>query len=94
MDIQGSEWKSINQMIESGDIYRVKQLQVELHFHRRGRFNTRNQLVVIQKLHESGFKVFNRERNVFCKPCNVFSKELGYTVSYNLEMCYINTHLL
>ena len=94
MDIDGAEWESINQMIESGDVYRVKQLQVELHFLRRERFNSTNQIVVIKKLHECGFKVFNRERNVFCKTCNLFSKELGYTVSYNVEMGYINTNLL
>ena len=93
LDAEGVEWPSISQMIDTGDIYRVKQLQVELHFPIRGQ-NFTYQIEVLKKLYDSGFKVFNRERNVFCSPCNVLYEELGYIVSFNMEMCYINTNLL
>ena len=93
MDIEGAEWNTIEQMIESGAIYKVKQLLVELHFDSSGT-NFTYPLSVLSKLYDAGFMIFNRERNVFCRPCNVLKKDLGHWVSFNVEMCYINTHLL
>ncbi|KAL3872555.1 hypothetical protein ACJMK2_035778 [Sinanodonta woodiana] len=62
IDIEGSEWNSIPQMVLSGTLRSVRQMQIELH----GRGSSRV-LKVLRMLYEDGFRIFMRDRNLNCK---------------------------
>ncbi|KAK3587725.1 hypothetical protein CHS0354_042680 [Potamilus streckersoni] len=62
IDIEGSEWTSIPQMIQSGSLRSVKQMQIELHG-----TGSIDKLKVLRMLYEDGFQIFMRDRNINCK---------------------------
>ncbi|KAL3864851.1 hypothetical protein ACJMK2_006501 [Sinanodonta woodiana] len=62
LDIEGSEWTSIPQMVSSGTLRSVNQMQIELH----GK-GTKHTLKVLRMLYNDGFRLFMRERNLSCK---------------------------
>ncbi|KAK3582663.1 hypothetical protein CHS0354_031075 [Potamilus streckersoni] len=62
IDIEGSEWTSIPQMVMSGTLRSVKQMQIELHGS-----GTKHDLKVLRMLYEDGFRLFMRDRNQDCR---------------------------
>ncbi|KAK3607177.1 hypothetical protein CHS0354_007092 [Potamilus streckersoni] len=62
IDIEGSEWISIPQMVSSGTLRSVNQMQIELHGN-----GTEHDLKVLRMLYEDGFRLFMRDRNLNCK---------------------------
>ncbi|KAL3864721.1 hypothetical protein ACJMK2_006494 [Sinanodonta woodiana] len=62
IDIEGSEWISIPQMVSSGTLRSVNQMQIELHGN-----GTQHALKVLRMLYNDGFRLFMRERNLSCK---------------------------
>ncbi|KAK3587724.1 hypothetical protein CHS0354_042678 [Potamilus streckersoni] len=62
IDIEGFEWNTLPQMVHSGTLRSVKQMQIELH----GR-GVSDKLKVLRMLYEDGFRIFMRDRNLNCK---------------------------
>ncbi|XP_077984799.1 putative methyltransferase-like protein 24 [Glandiceps talaboti] len=92
IDIEGSEWKSLDQMLTSGTLqHHVKQLVLEIHL---WNFKTpvlqdiKRRYRILQWIEESGFKRWNWH-------LNTHSPKIGSTkLTSCYELSWINTKLL
>lgn len=73
MDVEGTEFKAIKQMISSGALDNVKQIAVEIHFPNRvikddlewRDMMTNIPLSSLRLLYEAGFRICMRDRNTY-----------------------------
>ncbi|KAL4226914.1 hypothetical protein ACF0H5_014892 [Mactra antiquata] len=81
IDIEGDEWSAIPDIIQSGVLFRVRQLCIEVHYGRRqnsnilwGNVTSSEQLKVLKMLYTYGFRTFMREHNLYTITKLVHSK--------------------
>ncbi|XP_076457054.1 putative methyltransferase-like protein 24 isoform X1 [Babylonia areolata] len=67
MDIEASEWPALEAMITEGEIHKVRQFLVEIHFFER---KFRQRLPILQKLEAAGFRRFRTNMYPGIKPYN------------------------
>ena len=89
MDVEGSEWESLEAMLEDGSLKNVNQLLIEIHA-----FNSVEQFPVrartLRKLEQAGFRKFWSKINHYCR--FIGKNGIRYTLCY--EMSYINLRVL
>lgn len=67
MDVEGSEWDSLPDMISSKEMSYVDQLLVEYHIHSLARPNLLSYLRTVRAVELSGFRIFYTHKNAACK---------------------------
>ena len=85
MDVEGAEWDSIQQMVDSGILKRVRQLYLEFH---SAYFVDR--LSLVRKLYDVGFRIFWTHKNPW--HLNFLPLDGGIT-SAGFETYFINSNL-
>lgn len=91
LDIEGSEWSALDQMMTSGSLRNVRQLLVEYHFEDLTTYEKKRNLGVFRRLYDYGFRVFSREMNIGRAK---FIKEFGYSVASFVEISYVNIRFI
>ncbi|XP_061179776.1 uncharacterized protein LOC133188392 [Saccostrea echinata] len=81
-DVEGAEWSSVPHMIDTNQLHDVSQLFLEFH----GWGDSPNQLILLKKLHDAGFRIFWYHINPAC----TFNKNLPRR-SRCQEVYFINT---
>ncbi len=102
MDIEGYEYPSLREMLDSGTFRQVKQMPLEIHTPRRSR-NGRDMssldyaeiFQVLEDFEKAGFRKFGHKADNDC--CRSFFPLTGAAVSGNNTLCcyetfYINTN--
>lgn len=66
MDVEGSEWESIPQMISSGALKRVKQFAFELHVgqYEDDAYRFKYSLTFLRALYDEGFRIYWVHKNL------------------------------
>ena len=85
MDAEGAEWNSIQQMVNSGILNRVKQLYLEFHS-----AHSPDRLALVRQLYDVGFRIFWTHKNPW--HLNFMPLDGGVT-SAGFETYFINTKL-
>ena len=85
MDAEGAEWDSIQQMVNSGILNRVKQLYLEFHS-----AHSPDRLALVRQLYDVGFRIFWTHKNPW--HLNFMPLDGGVT-SAGFETYFINTKL-
>ncbi|XP_048740722.2 uncharacterized protein LOC125654726 [Ostrea edulis] len=83
-DVEGAEWGSIPDMINTNELASVSQLYVEFH----GKGDTPDQLLVLKKIHDAGFRIFWYHLNPAC----AHNKQIPRRAECQ-EVYFINTKL-
>lgn len=84
IDVEGAEWPSLPNMIETRQLEDVAQLYLEFH----GQGDKENELVVLKMLYDAGFRIFWFHPNPNC----LYDKKIR-TRSRCMEVYFINTSL-
>lgn len=101
VDIEGDEWKVLPELFQSGELQRVRQICIEIHFGRVvpnlvnytthwGNVTLAAQLKVLRQLHHEGFRIFMREHNTY--RVQYFEKPFREITNVN-ELSLVNIHL-
>ena len=88
MDIEGSEWPSLEAIYRENSFKNVKQLVLEVHLGENVADPRQYQLV--QKLEEIGFRKFNVHVNHYSR----FVTSTGRRLTKCYELSYINTNFM
>lgn len=83
-DVEGAEWESVPNMINTHQLADVSQLFIEFH----GYGDTPNNLIVLKRLHDAGFRIFWYKFNAH--PGCLFKKHLTRRSSCQ-EVYFVNT---
>ena len=83
MDVEGSEWQSLSNMLDSGILNKVGQLYLEFHSGM-----SVDRLMVLKRLFDNNFRIFWTHRNPIST--NIISLDGGVT-SFGFEVYFINT---
>lgn len=81
IDIEGAEWPSLPNMIDTNQLEDVAQMYLEFH----GIGDKENQLVVLKKLYDAGFRIFWFHPNPNC----IYNKKIR-TRSQCMEVYFLN----
>ena len=87
MDIEGSEWPSLEAMFRENSLKNVKQLLFEVHLERQADLH---QFQLVHKLEELGFRKFGVHINHY----NRFVTSSGRRLSQCYELSYMNIKYL
>lgn len=94
MDIEGSEWDSLPNIMDDGVLNKVKQLALEIHTYVGGwtpeSFNWKMDL--LKRLETLGFKKWYSHINPECTRPSIHQEKVY--VSTCIEMSYINTNFI
>ena len=88
MDIEGSEWPSLEAMFAENSLKNVKQFVFEVHV-TQGRANVR-QFTLVHKLETLGFRKFGVRVNHYSR----FVTSSGRRLARSYELSYINVEFL
>ena len=83
MDIEGSEWPSLEAMFRENSLTNVKQLLFEVHL---GKGASMRQFQLVNKLEELGFRKFGSHINHY----NRFETSSGRRLTRCYELSYMN----
>ncbi|CAL1545546.1 unnamed protein product [Lymnaea stagnalis] len=84
MDIESSEWASVPQMIEAGELNNVRQLLIEYHVTSSARDYLLPRLKVMQAIEKAGFKKFYVHKNYACAT-NINGYPIARTACYEVH---------
>ncbi len=91
MDIEGSEWDSLPNMMDDGILNKVKQLAFEIHLNMRPMASWRLWMHHLKRLERLGFRKWYSHKN---PACIRLSKYWKVPIADCIEMVYINTNFL
>ncbi|TPX48661.1 hypothetical protein SeMB42_g02896 [Synchytrium endobioticum] len=87
MDIEGSEWPSLLQMIESGALWKIDQLSLEIHSDFSGKGTSYEANLIRDVIHNFNFKIFAWHVNPYSNKLNFTdSGLLQFTQFYEISM--------
>jgi len=92
MDVEGAEWRSLQNVLKSTVLSRVKQLSMEIHVRQKPSLaKLLEYWTILHKLEERGFRRWHWTINYHAR--NMYAVSTG-SRSYCYEMVYINTNFL
>jgi len=92
MDVEGAEWKSLQNMLRSTVLRRVKQLAMEIHvYHKPNLAKLLEYWTILHQLEERGFRRWHWTINYH--GANMYAVSTG-SRSTCYEMVYINANFL
>ena len=88
MDIEKSEWLSLEDILANGELRHVRQLLVEYHMNAGDQIGLRQFMPVLRRIQDLGFRRFYTHLNPACR-----RKRDMYTIlrSECYEVYYVNT---
>ena len=96
IDIEGDEWESLADMVQTGMFKNIKQLLVEFHFWKMNQETRARWLYVFRLLFKAGLRKFSRERLWKWMPeaqnAQYENTSEGDTVTLQVEMSFLNIY--
>ena len=87
IDVEGAEWKSVEQMLKTNIFDKVKQLGMEVHFSSRTKDDYQNGIRILKALEDYGMVRFSSRVNVYMNATIDF---LGRTDYFGYEIAWYN----
>jgi hypothetical protein len=87
IDVEGAEWKSVEQMLKTNIFDKVKQLGMEIHFSSRTKDDYQNGIRILKWLEDYGMARFSSRVNVYMNATIDF---LGRADYYGYEIAWYN----
>ena len=86
MDIEGTEWRVLPQLIRSGMLDKVRQLGFEIHLTKTSIEEIRRQVRIVQSLEDYGMVRFSSEMNIFSlqNVADEYGRNLSVSTAYEI----------